>query len=161
MENRAYKRKDRMIQEKRHDFYREQQKYPEPTVCPKCNAVFVSGRWTWGASPEKANQALCPACRRTEDTLPAGQIEIKGEFFKAHHDEIQNLIHNIEEQEKTTHPLERIMSITEDGDKTVVATTGIHLARRIGEALSRAYQGDFSFQYGDGEYSINVFWERN
>ncbi|NTW49273.1 MAG: ATPase [Chlorobiales bacterium] len=161
MEKRPYKRKDKLIKDKRHDFYREQQKLPEPTVCPKCNALFVNGRWTWETSSEKPNQAQCPACRRSADNLPAGQIEIKGEFFKAHYDEILNLVRNTEEQEKTAHPLERIMSVTGNGEKTVVTTTGIHVARRIGEALSRSYKGEHNFQYGDGEQSIIVRWERN
>ncbi|NTV45138.1 MAG: ATPase, partial [Chlorobiales bacterium] len=138
MENRLYKRKDKLIKDKRHDFYREQQKLPDPTVCPKCNALFSNGRWTWNTSLEKPNEAVCPACRRIADKLPAGHIEIKGDFFKSHYDEILNLVRNIEEQEKTAHPLERIMSIDGNGDKTVVSTTGIHVARRIGEALSRS-----------------------
>jgi len=42
----------------------------------------------------------------------------------------------------------------------LVTTTGVHLARRIGEALSRSYKGEFSFQYGDGEKTLRVYWER-
>jgi hypothetical protein len=34
--------------------------------------------------------------------------------------------------------------------------TGIHLARRIGEALKHAYQGDLDFTYGDGEKGIRM-----
>ena len=41
-----------------------------------------------------------------------------------------------------------------------VTTTGIHQARRIGEALSRAYKGDLTIQYADGEQSIRVYWQR-
>lgn len=161
MERQPYKRKDKYIKDKRHDFYREQEKLPDPTVCPKCNALFTNGRWTWDTSLEKPKETLCPACRRIADKLPAGQIELRGEFFKSHHDEILNLVRNIEQEEKTAHPLERIMSVSDDGDKTVVTTTGIHVARRIGEALSRSYKGEHSFQYGDGEQSIMVKWERN
>jgi len=42
----------------------------------------------------------------------------------------------------------------------VNTTTGVHIARRIGESLSRACQGDYSFQYGDAEKIIRVFWSR-
>ena len=55
---------------------------------------------------------------------------------------------------------ERIMAISTERASTCVTTTGLHLARRIGEALSRAYKGDFAFRYADAEQSIKVYWER-
>jgi hypothetical protein len=153
-------RKDRLIKEKRHDVYQETHKWPEPTRCTTCGALFSNGRWSWQESPAQAHEALCPACRRIADHYPAGYIEIKGSFFAEHQDEILNLVHNVEKQEKNEHPLERIMSITVESEYPVVTTTGIHLARRIGEALSRAYKGELSFQYPEGEESIRVNWKR-
>lgn len=160
MDKGSYERKDRLIREKRHDAYQERNKWPEPTLCPECGALFVGGRWCWKESAEKANQALCPACRRNADNCPAGQIEIKGEFFKEHYDEVLNLIRNTERQENKRHPLERIMSIVDEGDHTLVTTTGIHIARRIGEAMSRSYKGEFSFKYAEGGKNIRVYWQR-
>ncbi len=153
-------RQDRLLKEKRHDTYKERGKWPEPTLCKECGALFVNGRWSWGKPPTKANEVLCPACRRTSDNLPAGYIELKGAFFQEHYDEILNLTRNIEQQEKSEHPLERIMAIIDEKDHTLVTTTGIHIARRIGEALSRSYNGDLSFQYAEGEKSIRVYWQR-
>lgn len=155
-----YARQDRMIREKRHDVYRSTGKTPEPTCCSGCGAIFADGRWTWGKIDGPARKSTCPACRRTLDRLPAGTLEIKGEFFNKHREEILNLVHNVEKQQKGEHPLERIMEISNGRKKTVVTTTGIHVARRIGEALARSYKGTFSFQYGDGEKTIRVFWER-
>ena len=40
--------------------------------------------------------------------------------------------------------MERIMAIADDDDQTVVTTTGIHVARRIGESLCHSYQGQFA-----------------
>lgn len=160
MDKGNYKRQDRLIKEKRHDAYRKRDKWPEPTLCTECAALFVNGRWTWEKPTEKANETICPACRRCADNYPAGYIEIKGDFLKKHGDEILSLIRNIEKQEKGEHPLERIISITDEREHTLVTTTGIHIARRIGEALSRSYKGDFSFQYGEGEKSIRVYWQR-
>lgn len=153
-------RQDRLIKEKRHDAYRERGKWREPTLCPQCGALFTNGRWCWGKAPSDAHETLCPACRRILDNLPAGYIELKGEFFQDHYDEILNLTRNVEQQEKNERPLERIMAILNETDHTLVTTTGIHIARRIGEALSRSYNGDFSFQYADGEKSIRVSWQR-
>jgi hypothetical protein len=43
----------------------------------------------------------------------------------------------------------------------LITTTGIHLARQIGEALTHASQGDLEFTYGDGEKSIRMIWHRD
>ena len=52
------------------------------------------------------------------------------------------------------------MAIVKEKDCVLVTTTGIHLARRIGEALKSAYQGELDFTYGDGEKSIRLTWLR-
>ena len=157
-----YGRKDRLIKEKRHDAYQEGNKWPEPTLCTECSALFVNGRWTWGKPlPQTvSNETICPACRRIADRYPAGYIEIKGSFFAEHRDEILNCVRNIEKQEKGERPLERIMSIADKKGHTLITTTGIHIARRIGGALSRAYKGELSFQYADGDQSVRVYWQR-
>jgi hypothetical protein len=103
---------------------------------------------------------MCPACRRIADNYPAGEIVLKGEFFRQHQQDVLNLVRNTEKQEKEKHPLERIMAINENDTATVVTTTGIHVARRIGEAVAHAFKGQYSFRYGDGEKSIMVKWER-
>lgn len=154
-------RSDKLIKEKRHDVYRESGKWPDPTVCTECEAYYVNGRWTWTASGEgKPNRIVCPACRRIKDRYPAGILEIGGDFFEEHREQIMNLIRNVEEQQKSEHPLERILAIADNSDGTVVTTTGVHIARRIGEALARSHKGDFSFQYGDGEKSLRGSWHR-
>jgi len=160
MNDGSYGRKDRLIKERRHDAYQKRDKWPEPTLCTECGVVFINGRWVWQKPPEKANETTCPACRRIVDRFPAGYIEIKGSFFAEHRDEILNLILNIEKQEKSQHPMERLISITDEKDYTLATTTGIHIARRIGDALSSAYKGDLRVQYADAEQRIRVFWQR-
>ena len=161
MQNFPINRKDKLIKEKRHDAFPAKGDWRESTTCTKCGAVYIKGRWTWEKAEDNSEQTICPACRRVASNFPAGYVEIKGAFFDGHEDEIRNLIHNIEKVEKQAHPLERIMNISVNSHKTLVTTTGIHIARRIGEALSRAYQGEMSFQYADGEKRIRVFWERD
>jgi len=160
MNKTSYGRKDRLIKQKRHDAYLNLSKLPEPTMCEKCGVVFSNGRWTWKEIPAQANKIHCPACKRTADNYPAGKIKLSGDFYLEHQDEISNLIHNIETQEKNEHPLERIMTIKSNREETILTTTGIHIARRIGEALSRAYKGKFDFTYRDGEDYIEVTWHR-
>ena len=153
-------RRDRLVQEKRHDTYRQRGKWPEPTVCKECGSLFQDGRWSWNRAAEGANRVVCPACQRIADNYPAGYVEIRGTFFQQHREELLNLIRNEEKLEKGEHPMERIISIADEGEHTIVTTTGVHIAQRIGKALSRAYEGDFSFQYGEDEKSIRVWWSR-
>lgn len=111
-------------------------------------------------SAAKAHMIVCPACQRIKDGLPAGYLEIRGVFFASHREELLNLIYNLETQEKSEHPMERLMDISTAEDHTLITTTGIHLARRIGEALKNAYQGDLDFAYGDAEKIIRMTWSR-
>ena len=157
-----YNRRDRLIKEERHDVYKEKSKWPDPTLCSECGALFTRGRWSWEKVSLQLDihHAICPACRRIAEHYPAGYIEISGPFFAEHREEILNLIRNVEKQEKDEHPLERIMAITTEKEPTLVTTTGLHLARRIGQALARAYTGNLSFRYADNESSIRVYWQR-
>jgi NMD protein affecting ribosome stability and mRNA decay len=153
-------RKDRLLKQKRNDVYLIGSKISEATWCNKCGAVFINGRWTWVDKPVQVQQSLCPACRRISDNYPAGFIELQGLFYDEHRVEILNLISNLETQEKKMHPLERIITINQGEKITVVTTTGIHLARRIGEALYHSYKGEYNFRYAAADKSIRVFWQR-
>jgi NMD protein affecting ribosome stability and mRNA decay len=154
------KRLNRLIKEKRKDTYLSKTAKREPAVCKQCGASLMNGRWTWEKASLNAYETICPACKRITDKYPAGFIEIKGSFYSLHENEIANLIKNTERIENKQHPLERIMSLKLDKYKAILTTTGIHLARRIGEALFRSYQGEFNFQYAEGDRSIRVSWER-
>ena len=153
-------RRDRLIQQYRHDTYQKKEKYSGPTICKECDAVFIEGRWVWKEHTINANRIICPACRRIQEKYPAGHLEIKGSFFEAHYDELMKLIHNTERKEKNDHPMERIIAIKTEKGHSLVTTTGIHLARRIGEALKHSYQGELDFTYGDAEKSIHMTWIR-
>jgi hypothetical protein len=61
-------------------------------------------------------------------------------------------------RKKWKHPMERVMAISPEASHTLITTTGVHMARRIGEAVARAYQGDLNFTYGDNEKFIRVQW---
>ncbi len=80
----AGRRSDRLIRERDHDPYRTRLKLPDPTVCPRCGAVFHKGCWTWEAAPSGANEELCQTCRRVKDGYPAGVVTLRGAFLKKH-----------------------------------------------------------------------------
>jgi NMD protein affecting ribosome stability and mRNA decay len=152
--------RDRVFDDVRHDPYQAKGKYREPTVCSTCRAVFHRGRWAWGEAPAQAHHAVCPACARIRDHLPAGVVTLSGAFFNAHRVELLQLAHNTVERERSGHPLHRIMNVAETAAETVITTCDVHSARRIGEALRNAYDGDLDMRFGEDEYSVRVNWKR-
>lgn len=153
-------RRDRLLQENRHDPYQARHKLPEPTVCPDCGAVFHGGRWQWLARPAGAHEASCPACQRSRDRMPAGYVSVSGDFFDSHRDELLHLVRNEEARAKAEHPLKRILDIADENGGALVTTTDIHLARGIGEALHHAYQGELEYHYNEQENLLRVAWQR-
>ncbi len=155
-------RRDRLVRERVHDPYRAREKPTEPTYCPACSVAWHKGRWQWSEEPPQGARAvLCPACRRVRDAAPAGLLTIEGWFVPEHKDEIVGLVRRCEEDERSTHPLNRIMSVREEGNTLEVSTTDIHLPRRIGEALAKAYDGRLSFRTSPEEYFLRVDWRRD
>lgn len=142
------------------DPYALRGKLPEPSVCKSCGAVHQGGRWQWGKAPKDAEPVLCTACRRIEDRLPAGYVHIDGEFAAAHHEEVLRIVRAHEARAKAEHPMQRIMSMTEEGATTVVTTTDLHLARDIGTTLKAAFQGELDLKYGRDESLVRVYWRR-
>ena len=153
-------RRDSLYEERVTDPYRARGKWPEPTTCPQCGAIFHHGRWQWGAAAPAAEPHLCPACQRIRDRVPAGELTLGGAFFTAHRPEILNLIHHAESAARAEHPLERIMAIEEGEDRTVITFTDAHLTHGIGEALRHAYQGELDSRYPDQDTLLRVSWSR-
>lgn len=153
-------RRDSMFEDRVADPYRARGKWPEPTSCPECGAIFHQGRWQWGEPPLEAAQHVCPACQRMRDRVPAGELTLGGAFFDGHRQEILNLIHNAESAARAEHPLERIMAVQEGADGTVITFTDAHLTHGVGEALHHAYQGELDSRYTDEDGLLRVSWSR-
>lgn len=143
------------------DPYKRAQKPHEPTVCPQCGAVYHAGRWQWSERPAGAHEALCQACHRINDDFPAGVLTLSGDFLKLHRDEIMHLVRHQEALEKPEHPFNRIMKISDELEQIVISTTDLHLPRRIGEALERAFNGELKFHYDEDGYFLRVTWRRD
>ncbi|HKJ44788.1 MAG TPA: BCAM0308 family protein [Balneolales bacterium] len=133
--------------------------FSEPTVCKLCHAVYQNGQWSWGEIPEKAEEVVCPACQRYEDDQPAGVIEIRGSYYKNHRDELLQLITGIEHRVNKEQPMERIMSIADKSDRTVITTTGFELARKIGQTLHKSYDGEVEFNYSNSKNELDIKWK--
>jgi NMD protein affecting ribosome stability and mRNA decay len=151
---------DRPIEEVVHDAYQERYKPNAPAFCPRCEAIFQNGRWQWGARDASAHEHVCPACRRIQDHFPAGYVTLSGSFLAEHGAEVSGLLSNEEARAKAEHPLERIIEVKKEEHGMVVTTTGTHLARRIGEALTHAWKGELEVKYSPSEYLVRVYWKR-
>lgn len=152
-------RKNWLTQEHSHDFNKANRKPSEPTVCPICYAVFKGGRWQWLDSwPLEARKETCQACRQIKDNRPAGTVTLSGDFVQTHRQEVINLIRHQERNERSLHPLHRIIKLEERPDQMIVTTTDIHLPKRIGQAIHRAYKGDLKLRYDPDHCLVRADW---
>lgn len=138
-------------------------KLPEVTACPRCSASYREGRWTWKPAPAGAEERLCPACERIEQRYPAGVLHVAGAFAAEHRSELIGLLRNVEERERTRHPLKRIMSLEDEEGGFVVETTDAKLAEALGRALHRAHTGHLERPPTTAEKQnlVRVRWSRD
>lgn len=151
-------RRKAALAEPRRDPYRDEEKLPGPAMCPECFLVWHEGHWQRMRHPGHAEEVLCPACRRVKERAPAGVITLHGNLAHLHLDEILALARHEEFGENAEHPLQRIMGISYEGDRTVITTTDINLARRIGDAIANAFGGEVKYRYSPDHYLLNVDW---
>lgn len=142
------------------DPYRQTAKPAGPAVCSDCHAVYSDGRWQWAEVPPQSESVICQACHRARDNYPAGEVRLSGAFVAAHRDELASVARHAETAENKEHPLNRIMNIAHDGDAMVITTTDIHLPRRIGRSLHRAYRGKLEVHFDPGAHFVRVTWVR-
>jgi hypothetical protein len=140
------------------DPYQQQKKLNDGTACPQCGAVYHDGRWRWAAISENGDRRLCAACRRIRDNFPAGIVKLHGIFGRQQMEELVHMARHQEDAEKREHPLNRIMGIDEEDEAVVITTTDIHLPRRIGTAVKRAFGGKLQEDFDDTGYIVRVTW---
>jgi hypothetical protein len=142
----------------------------EPAVCEECGAAYADRRWT-AANSNSANEqhkhwrpareTICPACEQKRSGEPRGYVFLDGDFFVAHHEEIEQLLNNEAERAAEDNPLARILELKRgDGHKLTVSTTTEHLAQRLGHALEKAYGGAVHYDFSHENKLARVNWLR-
>ncbi len=138
------------------------------SICGSCRAVYMNKRWyVAGDSAEVASKEaktvliVCPACLKIRDNFPGGIVTLRGEYVLAHKQDVINLIKNEEERARGFNPLERVMSIKENGHGSlVVNTTNEKLAQRLGRAVKKAFHGEVTYRWSHDNKLLRVDWER-
>ena len=151
-------RHEQMFGQPLDDSYRSDEKLPDPTRCPSCDATYHKGRWTWATAPIDASVHRCPACQRIADHFPAGYVTLKGKFTPEVRAELLNLVKAREIRAKGEHPLQRIIAIEDVAGGILVTTTDGHLARAIAHALRDAHQGTLELTYSRDENLVRATW---
>lgn len=155
-------RLDRFIQPKTSDPYDKGRKYSEGMFCPDCQALYQHGRWTWPRTGDNLREPhLCSACRRIRERFPAGEVLVSGKYLKSHRHEIVNLMQNVIREEEKRSPLKRVIDFTSENGTLRVSLTDVHLARKIGESLHKAYRGELDVKYSEGERFVRLYWHRD
>jgi hypothetical protein len=72
-----------------------------------------------------------------------------------------NLVQNVITEEEGRSPLKRVIDFTNEKGRLCISFTDDHLARRIGDALHKAYRGDLDVKYSDGERFVRLYWHRD
>jgi len=137
-------------------------------VCEGCHSVYKSKRWD--ATPGLYDSAIqlsgtvatvCPACLKIRDNFPGGIVTLKGGFVLPHKEDLMNLVRNEEARARGFNPLERVMSIKENGHGSIIiSTTNEKLAQRIGRAIKKAFHGEVAYHWSHDNKLARVDWER-
>ena len=138
------------------------------SVCGGCRAVYMNKRWyaegdvdeTALKNPEAA-KIVCPACLKIRDNFPGGIVTLKGDYVLPHKKDLMKLIKNEEERARGLNPLERVMSVKENGyGSLIISTTNEKLAQRLGRAVKKAFHGDVAYHWSHDNKLVRVDWER-
>ena len=138
------------------------------SVCESCHSVYKNKRWYSGTADyenamknSSATKIVCPACMKIRDNFPGGIVTLKGDYVLPHKTGLMNLIRNEEERARGLNPLERVISVKENGfGSIVISTTNEKLAQRIGRAVKKAFHGDVTYRWSHDNKLVRVDWIR-
>jgi NMD protein affecting ribosome stability and mRNA decay len=150
------------------DPYRPRGASKKVSVCIGCRAVYMNKRWYADealfnsslGNPDTVKTA-CPACLKMRDNFPGGIVTLMGSYVLPHKQDVLNLVKNEEERARGFNPLERVMSIKENGHGSIIiSTTNEKLAQRLGRAIKKAFHGEVAYHWSHDNKLVRVNWVR-
>lgn len=135
-------------------------------ICEWCYSVYRNKRWYADqrifmevSKKHGVIKVVCPACLKMRDNFPGGILTLKGKGILLYKKDLMNLIRNEEERARGLNPLERIMSIREDGyGNIIISTTNEKLAQRLGREIKKAFHGSVSYHWSHDNKLLRVDW---
>lgn len=136
------------------------------SVCGTCHSVYMNKRWysendACAAVVDASNsiKVECPACLKIRDHFPGGIVTLRGDYVLPHKQDLMRLVKNEENRARVLNPLERVMSVSENGGgKIEIATTNEKLAQRLGRSLKKAFHGDVTYRWSHDNKLVRVEW---
>lgn len=137
-------------------------------VCPDCGATYVNRRWVAPGLRAKrvtrtvvSRPVLCPGCRLAAGGGWRGEVRMSGSFLAGHRAELERLLRNEAARAAQDNPTGRISRwMSERPDRLTVRTTSEHLAKRLGQALHKAFRGKVRYQFSHENKFAHVTWTR-
>ena len=135
--------------------------FSHPVVCPECGAAYRNGRWCWGEPAPGSSRLKCPACRRAEANIPAGEVLLSGDYLVRNRGEVVALARAHAARVNRDHPMQRIIDVVEDGALVAITTTDGRLARSIGIAIQETCNGDLDLVFETNANFVRASWSRS
>jgi hypothetical protein len=146
------------------DCYLPRRSPKEIIQCTGCGAFYFRRRWTLSlpsgfSNPVQAHPIYCPACTKTRERFPGGELHLVG-VEAANRNEIARILRNEEERARRKNPLERIMRLQATNGDWRVETTTEKLAQRLGRSIRKARGGKLQYKWGHNNKFARVIWEQ-
>lgn len=90
-----------------------------------------------------------------------GLVHLHGPYVVAHEEEIRRRLENVAERAAFTQAERRIISIERDAEGLEIRTTSQELAHRIVHEMKKAFHGQASYEWSDGDGSLRATWRRD
>ena len=143
---------------------KEEKGHPVLTVCPVCGAISEKKRWHWDGEVKESLRKehtlrICPGCAAIENEWVEGEVTLKNRIINLVPNQIEEMLRNLEEEERHTDPKNRILKIKKTKTFWKVYTTSVYLAQRIGKELEKSFVSEVSYKFLRGDKFVRVVWE--
>ncbi len=126
--------------------------------CPRCGLPRAGARFGWGGGSAGAHAERCPACGQVHDEFPSGTVILSGEGFIERRKQVLEWMVTLAKTLDRDHPGKLIESIEQRGAEVLIRTSDAGVARRIGDALCKAFGGALEYRYPHPATMLNVEW---
>ena len=143
---------------------KEEKSHPVLVICPVCGAIEEKKRWHWDGEVKESLKKeytlrKCPGCEAIENQWVEGEITLKNRIINLVPTQIEEMMRNLEEEERHTDPKNRILKIKKTKNFWKVYTTSVFLAKRIGKELEKSFVSKVTYKFLRGDKFIYVIWE--